>query len=140
MKLCVLDCSYAMSWVFDDEKEERADALLAQLKDHDSLVVPAVLWGLEVANCLHGARQRGRLTASQAEEKRKFLEALPVIELVPPHGLSRACFDLSAKSGLTSYDAAYLALAIEEQLPLATNDQALLDVARRAGVEIWGEG
>ena len=104
----MLDCSYAMSWVFDDEKEERADALLAQLREQNSLVVPAVLWGLEVANCLHGARQRGRLTASQAEVKRGGLQALPIIEMIPPHGLSRACFDLSAKAGLTSYDVAYL--------------------------------
>src|SRR5258708_6852159 len=116
MRLCVLDCSLTMAWVFDDEADASSDALLKRMRDGDSVVVPAVLWSLEVANCLDQARRRRRLTTRQVEEKRRFLEMLPVIELIPPHGLGESAFELGCRLGLTAYDAAYLALAIEERL------------------------
>lgn len=41
---------------------------------------------------------------------------------------------LATKYGLSSYDAAYLELAIRLRLPLATNDGALVAAATRAGI------
>jgi predicted nucleic acid-binding protein len=40
---------------------------------------------------------------------------------------------------LSTYDAAYLALAIREGLPLATLDSALRKAARKTGVPLLGE-
>ena len=140
MKLCVLDCSFAMSWVFADEANSLADSLLNRLRERDSVVVPAVLWGLEVSNVLQAACRKKRMTRIQAEEKRQFMAELPVIEVIPPHGLAEAIFDLSTNHHLTSYDAAYLALAIEERLSLATKDDDLRKAARDSEVAIWGEG
>jgi predicted nucleic acid-binding protein len=42
--------------------------------------------------------------------------------------------ELARRERLTSYDAAYLELAMREGLPLATLDQQLRDAAARAGV------
>ena len=44
---------------------------------------------------------------------------------------------LSARLGLTSYDAAYLELAARERLPLATLDRAMMEAARSLGVEVF---
>jgi predicted nucleic acid-binding protein len=41
------------------------------------------------------------------------------------------------KHGLTSYDAAYLALAMRSGLPLATTDEALIEAAKRSSVQIF---
>jgi predicted nucleic acid-binding protein len=43
---------------------------------------------------------------------------------------------MALQYGLTSYDAAYLHLAMRLQLPIATKDSALREAATRAGVSI----
>ncbi|HYF55734.1 MAG TPA: type II toxin-antitoxin system VapC family toxin [Salinarimonas sp.] len=42
--------------------------------------------------------------------------------------------DLARRHALTSYDAAYLALALNEGVPLATRDRPLAAAAAREGV------
>jgi len=44
--------------------------------------------------------------------------------------------DLARQFRLSAYDAAYLELALREQLPLATLDDALQNAAREAGVAL----
>lgn len=40
---------------------------------------------------------------------------------------------------LTAYDAAYLQLAINKNLPLVTLDQHLKRMAQKAGVKLWSQ-
>lgn len=134
MRLCVVDCSFAMAWVFADEKNPAADALLRRLEQGDTIVVPAVLWGLEVRNTLRSSVLRKRMTAAQADERRLALLDLPRISVTCPAGLGDVLDRLIRAYALTSYDAVYLAVAIEHGLPLATSDEALADAAERAGV------
>ena len=47
-------------------------------------------------------------------------------------------FDLAQKHSLTFYDAAYLQLAIDLKLPLATYDQQLIDAAKAEKVKLIG--
>lgn len=44
---------------------------------------------------------------------------------------------LARAERLTTYDAAYLELAMRRGLPMATKDAALTAAARRLGVEVW---
>lgn len=134
MRLCVVDCSFAMAWVFADEKNSVADGLLAKLEQRDVVVVPAVLWALEVRNTLRSGVRRKRLTEAEAEERRLLLLDLPRIVVSCPAGLGDEVDHLIRTHGLTSYDATYLAVAIEHGLPLATTDEALADAAVVAGV------
>ncbi|WP_235776799.1 PIN domain-containing protein [Pseudorhizobium marinum] len=46
---------------------------------------------------------------------------------------------LAERHGLTAYDAAYLALAVEQNLPLATLDRKLSEAARREHVPLFGQ-
>jgi predicted nucleic acid-binding protein len=138
MRLCVVDCSFAMAWVFDDEKTEVADDLLARLAKQDSIVVPAVLWALEIRNALRTAVRRRRLTAAAADQRRRALLDLPKITVSCPPGLGDTIDQLVRECDLTSYDAAYLAVALEHELPLATLDDALATAAARVGVARFG--
>lgn len=47
-----------------------------------------------------------------------------------------ANLELALRYGLSSYDAAYLDLAIRLGLPIATKDAALLDAADKAGAGV----
>ncbi len=134
MRLCVLDSSFALAWVFADEHNTLADALQEQLYRGDSVVVPAVLWGLEVRNALRSAVRRQRMTIEQAEERRLLLSRVPRISVAAPAGLGNSLDQLMRAHGLTSYDAVYLAIAIEQALPLATADAELRAAAVAAGV------
>ena len=53
-------------------------------------------------------------------------------------GDGREIASLAFKHGLTTYDAAYLALALDEGLPLATLDKELAAAARAEKVPILG--
>ena len=48
-----------------------------------------------------------------------------------------AVFSLALRYDLTSYDATYLELALHLQLPIATQDTALIEAARASGVGPW---
>ncbi|WP_108724312.1 PIN domain-containing protein [Phyllobacterium zundukense] len=50
----------------------------------------------------------------------------------------RAILSIALKHNLSAYDAAYLALAIDQSLPLATNDRKLAAAARAEAVKILG--
>lgn len=134
MRLCVVDSSFALAWVFEDEANAAADALLSRLEVQDTMVVPAVLWSLDVRNALRSAVKRGRLLPEHAEQRRLALEAVPRVTVRCPHGLGDRIDALMRTHDLTSYDAAYLAITIEQGLPLATADARLAEAARREGV------
>ena len=134
MRLCVLDASFAMAWVFPDESVPAADALLTRLETGDCVVVPAVLWSLGVRNVLRSAVRRRRLSAELAEQHRLALRDLPKIVVACPNGLSDEIDELVRVHDLTSYDAAYLAVAVENELPLATAAAGLAAAADAAGV------
>ena len=138
MRLCVVDCSFAMAWVFDDERNEAADDLLVRLAKQDSIVVPAVLWSLEIRNALRTAVRRRRLTTAAADQRRRALFDLPKVTVACPPGLGDTVDALVRECDLTSYDAAYLAVALEHELPLATLDDALAVAAESVGVSRYG--
>ena len=133
MSAFVLDCSVAVSWLFEDEARTDTDALQPQLAAAGGCV-PA-LWLLEVANVLIQAERRGRIDAPGADERFDLLESLPLL-VDPGHSASvtRQVIRLARAYRLTSYDAAYLELALRRGLPLATLDKALRAAAAAEGI------
>ncbi len=132
----VLDCSVTMSWLFADEASKKTDALLPLLIEQGA-VVPT-LWHLEVANVLTQAQKRNRISAAQVAERISLLEQLPISvdSQTSQRGL-REILVLATEYQLSSYDAAYLELAMRAAVPLATVDKALLKAASKAGVETY---
>jgi predicted nucleic acid-binding protein len=131
----VADCSLAMAWCFDDEATSRTEALLDRTET-DAAVVP-LHWPLEVTNSLRMAVKRGRLTAAQSAQKAAALMSLSVRYDLLTHQLAfTTTYQLAQKYKLTSYDAAYLELAIRLGAGLATNDGDLMRAAKNAGVSL----
>lgn len=136
MRDFVLDCSATLPWVFADEATPAADGLLDRLSDGVRAWVPA-LWHLELGNVLLGARRRNRIDQAGIEA---FLSRLAVYAIVvDDQTMERAwqkTLDLALQHGLSTYDAAYLELALRRGLPLATLDQELIVAARMCGVAL----
>jgi predicted nucleic acid-binding protein len=130
----VLDASVALSWFIDRPPAPYAIRVKQLLVGGNSAVVPAI-WQLEVANGFVGAERRGTLIASETAE---LLEGFDVVRqsitISAESGSVRRTIGTARQFGLTAYDAAYLDLARDLQLPLATLDQALIRAASQASV------
>ena len=101
----------------------------------DKALVPA-LWQLELANVLKTACTKGRLSHAQARQILDALAQLPIeVDDDTPPG-QRQLFELAMRFNLSSYDAAYLELAMRHGLPLATQDEQLKLAAIAAGVGV----
>ena len=136
IKRFVLDTSIALAWCFEEEKTPYTESILDQLSRDAKAHVPAI-WPLEVANALLVAERRKRITVAQAIH---FLERLGGFAItVDETRLPRVFEHLFSKARewkLTSYDAAYLELALRKDLPLATLDDDLKKAAHDLGVPI----
>ena len=97
--------------------------------------VPSLFWH-ETRNILVMAQRRGRIVAGEPAAAMGRLRRLPLEDAGA--GSDGAALALTITHGLTAYDAAYLALAQERGLPLATLDQELAQAARREGVALLG--
>ena len=133
MSAFVLDCSVTVSWLFADEASAPTDALLNRLKKAKALV-PG-LWHLEIGNVLAQAERRRRITASQVAGCLELLRRLPIeVDVETNRRALREVLSLARTQTLTTYDAAYLELAMRRSIPLATRDKALARAGRRVGV------
>jgi predicted nucleic acid-binding protein len=129
----VLDGSATMAWCFEDERTADTDQLLHELMVNGA-ETPA-LWPTEVVNATLTGLKKRRVDGQGAEEFLRKLALAPIFV----HGPLPGWTDLlrfAQQHGLTGYDAAYLHLAIERNLPLATLDEEMKNAARRAGVSL----
>lgn len=129
----VLDCSVAVSWCFEDQATEATDALLELARD-EGAIVPSV-WYLELGNVLLQAERRGRLSAADTTTALALINDLPIV--VDDETSLRALREtrtLARAEQLTSYDAAYLELAMRRGVPLASKERGLRAAAARIGV------
>ena len=131
----VLDASVTLAWCFNDERSVSTDALLEKLETVKAFV-PG-LWTLEIGNILLSASRRKRITYACATEFLNLLSNLDIqIDDATPANGFHDIFMLAHAEQLTTYDAAYLELAMRLGLPLATRDNQLAGAAIRVGVSV----
>jgi predicted nucleic acid-binding protein len=139
MTAFVLDNSVAMRWLLVSNKvsdQRYAELVLRSLANAEA-VVPN-LWHLEAANVLLSAANRKELEISAVERFTVQLENLPItVDTLTSNQVFGHTMSLAKAYRLSSYDAAYLELALRENLPLATLDKHLLKAARRSDIEIY---
>ena len=134
----VLDASIAAAWVLPDEEPVDTDELLARLAI-DGAAAPSLFW-YEMRNILIVATRKGRLPEGEAGQALARLRRLPIETVDMTLSGDATAIDLAERRGLTAYDAAYLLLALERELPLATADKALARAARSEGVAVLTAG
>jgi len=130
----VLDNSVLTGWYIPDQTNAYTQAIAKRLET-DRAIVPA-LWQLEFANVLKTACSRGKLSPDNARAIADTIASLP-IALDP--GVApgpRQMFELALRYQLSSYDAAYLELAMRLGLPIACQDSKLKEAATQAGVVV----
>lgn len=129
----VIDNSVVMAWCFEDESSAYADGVLDRLADA-TVLVPCI-WPLEVANVLLVAERQKRISRADSGRFVALLRSLPF--RVQSDTADRAQGEVMAvarDTGLSSYDASYLELAMREGLPIATLDTAVRKAARKCRV------
>jgi len=127
----VLDNSMVSGWFLENQATPYADAIAQRLRG-DRAHVPAI-WELEFTNVLRTACVRQRMDAQHAQAVVAQIGALPIE--VDRHTVARSeLLALALRFGLSTYDAAYLELALRLQCPVATQDEAMRLAALGAGV------
>lgn len=130
----VLDCSIAAAWLFEDEATTQTDDLLEQLRNSCAFVPN--LWHLELSNVLAQAERRGRITPAQISARLELISHLPIVtDTQTDRRAFREILTLAQTEKLTTYDAAYLELAMRRGIGLATYDKALIRAAHHVKVQ-----
>lgn len=132
MKGVVIDAPVALDWFLTPADSGPAWQKVEVL-DESAPVVPGI-WRLEVTNALAShVRFRG-LAPEIARGVLSELLALPaaVVDDASPTGV----MELAISSGLTTYDASYLDVAMRGGWPLATMDADLIRAAGEVGVTL----
>ena len=133
----VLDCSTTMAWCFADEANRYADRALDAMSSSE-VIVPSI-WTLEVINVLLVAERQRRLTEADTVRFLDLLGSLPIrVEERDASVVFGSVLASGRRFGLSSYDAAYLDLAMRTGALLATSDRKLRRACRSAGVGLFG--
>jgi len=136
----VLDASVALLWLvpqINPAGVAYAGAALNARKDSQA-VVPS-LFALETANGIAKHESKGLVTEAESQ---RFIALLGRLNIATDSAtMAHALVDtlnLARRYKLSSYDAAYLELALCAGAPLATLNAGLLKAATKAGVPIFG--
>ncbi|MGH7249072.1 MAG: type II toxin-antitoxin system VapC family toxin, partial [Pseudomonadota bacterium] len=123
------------TWCFEDEASPDTDTLFERVRDHGA-IVPGV-WHLEVSNVLLRAEKRGRISEGDVALRLGLIADLPIsVDQETAARSLREILALARVQQLTTYDAAYLELAVRRSLPLMTKDGELAGAAKRLGVAV----
>ena len=134
MNSLVLDASIALCWCFEDQSTDYTETVFELLAGGKKAIVPFI-WPLEVTNALLSGERRKLITTAQVTSIIEEFGSWTI--QVDSRGVDRAFQQILTTARtfrITTYDAAYLELAMREALPLATVDKELLKAARTAGI------
>ena len=133
----VLDCSVTLPWFLEDERSRFTDDLLLAAK-RTEYWVPGI-WCLEFPNALLMAERKGRIHRARrldalAQILRLFIrvddERVDLLEISA----------LAERHSMTTYDAAYLELALRHGSGIATLDRKLATAAAAERVVVKSPG
>jgi len=129
----VLDASVVLTWCFPDENTDLAQHVADRFKQGDTALAPS-FWPHAVLNALLAGEKPKRISKEMIRSFLDDLALLPItLEQCPTGIVFERIQSLSRKHGLTAYHAAYLDLALENGLGLATLDEALVRACKNAG-------
>jgi predicted nucleic acid-binding protein len=116
----VVDASVVIKWFAPEIHSDAARRLLSAPHEYFS---PDLLFP-EVGNVIWKKVRRGELTAEQGRRLAADISTVAV-ETVPTRGLLVDAYALAVTTGVTVYDAMYLALAVRLETEMITADERL---------------
>jgi len=132
MKPIVIDPSMAAAWTLEDEKTDAGDKILNEAKIGNPIT--CTLFWYEYRSILLVNQRRGRVQKERIPAMLREVHALEIEERRLDD--DQAVISLAFQHDLSAYDAAYLALALQENAILASNDRKLLRAAIASGLEV----
>jgi predicted nucleic acid-binding protein len=133
----VLDCSVTLPWFLEDERTAFTDSLLLAAK-RTEYWVPGI-WYLEFPNALLVAERRRRIERSRRLEALDQVAKL-LLRVDPDQVDMRAISAVAEKHDLSTYDAAYIELALRREFGLVTLDRDLAEAAASEGIPVQSPG
>jgi predicted nucleic acid-binding protein len=129
----IIDASMAAAWLLPEEFSTEAEDVIGSITA--PCPIPSLFW-FEIRNILAMSERRGRIGAGDALVGMERIRRLPLEDAgIGSDGLVLL---LASKHTLSAYDAAYLALAMNRSLPIATLDRKLAAAARKQDIRILG--
>ena len=129
----MLDASIAVAWVVPSQATDYARRVRLRAR-REPYHVPAIFVA-EVTNVLVTLERRRILSNRGAEAAAAVLSRLdPIV-----HEASLGVVELrklANQHGISAYDALYLALALEQRIPVACGDRPLKTALSRAGAKL----
>ena len=136
MSRFVLDASIVLAWCFPDENDAVAQHVAGLFRRGDTALAPS-FWPHEILNALLVGEKRKRISEELARSFLDDLATLPImLEQFPATVVFDRIQELSRAHRLTAYDAAYLDLALQSRVPIATLDEDLIRACRKAHVRL----
>jgi hypothetical protein len=120
-----------VSYLIRDENSEIADPIIWEQVTTISHV-PS-LWLYEIASAFRLAEIRKRITEEDTEIA---MQGLKIMMVDHHHPSTESILEISRQTGLTVYDASYIALCLRDDLPLATLDKKLRSAAIQFGIKV----
>jgi predicted nucleic acid-binding protein len=119
--LWVVDSSVILKWYVPESDYAAARAMRTA---ETQLAAPDLLF-IEMSNILWKLARRGEMTASRAIEIIEEIASAPFVT-ISNQSIAQDALDLAIATGLTAYDASYVALAIRLDKILITADEKLV--------------
>jgi predicted nucleic acid-binding protein len=136
MALIVLDASVSLAWCFEDESTDEIRRLFGRLSIGDRAIVPAH-WPIEVSNALLLAQRRNRISAALRRQYwDQFSDLLLTVDPALTMSDMNRVLEISERHGLTTYDGAYVDLALRQAAGLASLDVSMSRAAKAEGVAL----
>lgn len=123
MNFLVLDNSVTMRWCFQDTNLAYADGILQQVTEGEAFV--PVVWRYEVSSVIVKAQRDGILAPAKADAFFTQLDFLAITtDAESVEHIFTDVHRLALTHGLTSYDAAYLELAIRGKIAQGSKERS----------------
>lgn len=136
MTSLIVDASVIAPFMIADEADAQSSRLFDILAGEGALAPHH--WRLEVANLGRKAVRRKRITREELDEAVTLLAGFRVeIDYESDRFSWGRTLALASDHDLTSYDAAYIELALRRDAMFATLDRSLGDAATKAGVRLF---
>lgn len=133
--MIVLDASLVIAWLMTEKLPAGDTDAYSDLPDN-VLVVPSH-WPLEISNVLRSRIKSNRISISDFHDIVERFDLLNV-EVQSPLELDEIghLAQFAVTHELTTYDAAYVQLALQRRVPLATLDRAMRAAATKLNIPL----
>ncbi|HNR88528.1 MAG TPA: type II toxin-antitoxin system VapC family toxin [Spirochaetota bacterium] len=132
----VVDCSFTSALFLPDESSDAVRNFFLKLRTQDVLHTP-FLWWYETNNVLNISLKRKRLNQADIVTILNLLDQLKLeIDYSIGIDFSKEIIRLTQSYNLSSYDAAYIELAMRKKAHLMSFDKEVIASAKSIGIEV----